>query len=526
MGAGELPHDRVPAGEAVRRAALLMVLLVAPVGARTHVVAIGNDTGRADEVPLRYAEQDARSFAEVMRRLGGVRGQDLVTLTGASADEVRQALAEVSARLGSESALVVFYSGHADAAGLHLGPTTLPYDELKSVVSGARSRVRVLVVDGCRSGGITRVKGASAAEGFELALDDRIEVEGVAVMTSSAAGEDSHESDRLRGSFFSHHLVGGLLGAGDRDGDGTVTVTEAYAYAYRNTLRSSGRTAQLQHPTYAYDIKGRGDFVLTRVDAGPMSGRLRLARAATYLVHDGGERGPLRAEVDPEAAGATVTLPAGGYFVQERHRDHFREYDVALTAGGEVDLAGAAHRRVAYATLVRKGGASSSSGVYALGAVHGAVLEGGEASPGVVVGYALDLPWATLGLRGRFAQGEVEAVHLEGATRLVGVGVTAERVVDVRPLSFGLGVLVEGVYRSQVFEASAADVDDRASWGMAFGVLGSVELPLFAGVGLRVEGGPLTHVLRVARSDNGAEVGDSVDGRLSWWSAAGLGVRF
>ena len=30
-------------------------------------------------------------------------------------------------------ALVVFYSGHADAEALHLGPTDLPFDELRGL---------------------------------------------------------------------------------------------------------------------------------------------------------------------------------------------------------------------------------------------------------------------------------------------------------------------------------------------------------------------------------------------------------
>ena len=36
----------------------------------------------------------------------------------------------------------------------------------------------------------------------------------MAILTSSAAGENSQESDVLRGSFFSHHLVAGLRGGG------------------------------------------------------------------------------------------------------------------------------------------------------------------------------------------------------------------------------------------------------------------------------------------------------------------------
>jgi uncharacterized caspase-like protein len=77
--------------------------------------------------------------------------------------------------------------------------------------------------------------------------------------------ESSQESDRLRGSFFSHHLVNALRGAADRNGDGRITLAEAYEYTHAQTLRASVQTVSLQHPTYAYDVKGSGDPLLTTV---------------------------------------------------------------------------------------------------------------------------------------------------------------------------------------------------------------------------------------------------------------------
>ena len=41
--------------------------------------------------------------------------------------------------------------------------------------------------------------------------------EGVVFLTSSSANEDAHESDTLKGSFFTHYLVSGMLGAADTD---------------------------------------------------------------------------------------------------------------------------------------------------------------------------------------------------------------------------------------------------------------------------------------------------------------------
>ena len=101
--------------------ALLLVLSGVAEAARTHVVAIGNDRGRADEVPLRFAERDAQALADIMRRLGGVRPQDLVVVNGGNASDVRRTLLEVNTRIrpqSAQSALIVYYSGHADGAGL------------------------------------------------------------------------------------------------------------------------------------------------------------------------------------------------------------------------------------------------------------------------------------------------------------------------------------------------------------------------------------------------------------------------
>jgi hypothetical protein len=58
-----------------------------------------------------------------------------------------------------------------------------------------------------------------AAPELSLPLDKHVGAAGTAILSSSTADETSQESDRLRGSFFSHHLVNALRGAADRDGD-------------------------------------------------------------------------------------------------------------------------------------------------------------------------------------------------------------------------------------------------------------------------------------------------------------------
>ncbi len=503
-------------------------LLVTPAAARTVVVAIGNNHGLPGELSLRYAERDAERFGGVMRRLGGVAPSDYIEVRGEQAEAVRATLHALNARIrrdgADDTALIVYYSGHADAEGLHLAGTTLKYDELQAIVAGSPARVRALVLDGCRSGGATRVKGARVVdEAFDIELDDRIEVEGLAIMTSSAAGEDSHESERLGGSFFTHHLVAGLVGAGDEDGDARVTLSEAYAYAARRTLASSGRTRQLQHPTYAYDIKGRGDFVMTRLDGVRDTGRLVLHAATTFLVRDGADDGPLRAELTTDRPSTPISLPAGDYFVQARFPDHYEEYRVEVEAGASVGLAERAGRRVAYARLVRKGGDGAAHGLYAGGTVHGPVLDGHRLTAGAGLGYDLTLPWATLGVRARFGHSRATE-GLDGVVRSYAMGLSIARILDRPGFSAGLGLLVEGVHRTQDVEQAGAPTP--ASWGLALSGLVLIEANLGERVYLRLEGGPVTQLVRVARIDNGARIGDRVDTRFGAFGALGPGVRF
>lgn len=311
------------------RALVVLGLLLALTGRahalpeETWLIAIGNNRGDADEVQLLYAERDVRELADVLRTQGKIASDRVRILIDEDAETVRRALVSVNTALRAHAgegraatSLLVFYSGHADADALHLRGSRLAFEELRGLVKSSPATMRLLIVDACRSGTVTRVKGVKAAPEFAIQLEDRVEAEGTAILSSSTAGESSQESDRLRASFFSHHLVNALRGAADRNGDARVTLSEAYAYTYAQTLRSSGQTLTLQHPTYAYDVKGSGDLVLTSVgDAGGSTGRLRLGDAGMYLVAEERESGAVVAEVVTPRNRAVLSLPRGRYFV-------------------------------------------------------------------------------------------------------------------------------------------------------------------------------------------------------------------
>src|SRR5690606_8366544 len=150
-------------------------LLSAPARAdvQRFAVIIGNNQGQGSDVPLRYAESDAGKVAKVLRDLGGFRPVDIVLLRGENANEVRSSLISVNDRIraaqalpNTETLLFVYYSGHADAKALRLGASRLEFRQLAQLVRGSPAKFRLLVVDACRSGALTRVKGGTIAAPF------------------------------------------------------------------------------------------------------------------------------------------------------------------------------------------------------------------------------------------------------------------------------------------------------------------------------------------------------------------------
>jgi Caspase domain len=249
-----------------------------------YAVIVGNDAGLAGELTLSYAETDARKVFDVLSTLGDFRPENMVLLQGRGGAELQRVLISMNARIraessgGRDSILFVYYSGHADAEALHPGTETLELGLLQRLVQGSSADFRVLVLDACRSGSLTRVKGAQRTAPFPVVLDAELSGEGLALLTSSASDEDAQESDALRGSFFTHYFVSGLRGAADRNQDGSVSLEEAYGYAYLHTLRASSQTLYgTQHPTFRFDLKGKGAVPLTWVSArGGQGGQMAL----------------------------------------------------------------------------------------------------------------------------------------------------------------------------------------------------------------------------------------------------------
>jgi hypothetical protein len=488
-------------------------------------VVIGDNRGDRDEVILRYAESDAERVAGVLRALGGFQPENVVTLVDLPAGEVRRALISINARvrqLGGDSLMIVYYSGHADAEALHLQGSHLSVGELRDLVTGSAATARVLVLDACRSGSITRVKGGTAAPAFAIDVTFPVGAQGVAMLSSSAAGESSQESDALGASFFTHALVSALLGAADANHDGAVTLGEAFAYAKERTLASTSRTlVGPQHPTFRLDLGGREDLVLTRPGAEHRNmGTLAFARAGVYAVHKGSSEGPVVAELAAADDDGRIALEPGRYFVTKREVDHLEQgrFDVVAQQTTRVP---AAMARIDYARVVRKGGTvrRMTGSLFADAGVRGELVGLGTAWR-TEVGGRLDLRQFSVELRLGFASSARSNGRLDIATRELSFAVDALRAFDVGPLTLDIGLEVGGSWFAQAFHDPMTP--DRNSAGAFVGAVGQLEVPLPRRFYVKVELAALFYFLRA-----GDSAATSVTSNAATYRAGfGLGVYF
>ena len=433
----------------LRALALVAIVVCVPAASMAadarYAIVIGVNAGDANETILRYAEADAHRVAETMRNVGNFLPENIVVLTAVKGEDVRRAMIGLNARLrdrGEGAMLFVFYSGHADAEALHLGGTRLSLDELQNLTVGSPAQTRVLVVDSCRSGALTRVKGGRQGPSFEIRTSPAAAASGFAILTSSAAGEDAQESDQLQASVFTHHLVSGLLGAADDNRDGRISIDEAFSYAAARTLASTALSLPgPQHPTYRLDVRGRTDVWLTEPGARTGSrGVLWFPSQGTYLVQSGGFDGSIIAELSADSPGGTLTVDAGRYSISERNPQYLRQGTFVVAARGMTPVRFEEMRRVDYARVVRKGATdlTRSWSAFALVGMRGDLLDLGRAA-GARLGARLDLRPLSLELAASAARADRENSRLDIVSYETAISVTGLHVFESVPLFAGVG---------------------------------------------------------------------------------------
>jgi len=517
---------------------LILVAIFAP-GVRSasagadverFAVVIGNDQGTSDEVPLRYAETDAAKIAGVLQAVGGFASENVVLLRGGDAEGAMRAIIAINERvrsrmgMGGDTVLLVYYSGHGDRKSLHLGRSRLDLHALEQLVRGSAATVRLLIVDACQSGALTRVKGGTSAPRLELDLGGRVPGEGIVFLTSSSASEDAQESDELRSSFFTHYLASGLLGAADSNRDGAVVLKEAYRHAYENTIRASSRTrAGIQHPTFRYELGGQGEIVLSQLRLDGQRATVRLPTGRSFLLFERDSDGAVVAEVGAEDRARAISVKPGRYFVRGRGRDHLLEGTIRALPGAEVRVDVATLERVDYARLVRKGrGVVTRVHGPAIGYhVRTAIIRGASACHGPSAAYVGELPRMRLAARLAACRGGFENDVLSADTDELSFSGRAAVAWDTPAVTLDAGMALGVSYLRESFYPSG-DAPARNTGAAFLEVGGSVIRYLPGGLYLAAEIAGLSYALPVTSPPGGRQL----EVRLAARSGLGIGLQF
>lgn len=172
--------------------------------------------------------------------------------------------------------LLVYYSGHGDAAGgesylvardgrhLVLGDTAVPVTRVKQIVERAPARAKVLLLDACHSGADIGQKGPRpmTPEFIQRVFE---QAEGLAILSSCKQGQVSYEWRLRERSVFTHFLLEALAGAADRDSKGFVTVQDANRHVANGVKLWASQRNLSQTPTLQYSVAG--DIILTNARA-------------------------------------------------------------------------------------------------------------------------------------------------------------------------------------------------------------------------------------------------------------------
>jgi hypothetical protein len=202
-------------------------------GARVLAVAVGvADYERLSD--LDDTDKDATELLASLRRAGLLHPAS-VTLTNsqATAGAVKSALRRAAQAAGPDDVVLFFYSGHGDQVDVARGARELDgraetielYDqamrdsELETLLKGINSRMLLVAIDACFSGGFRNLVNRPNVLGLFSSEED---------LTSLVA-------TRLEaGGYLSYYLRKALAGDADHDGDAVITSGELSAFLRRS----------------------------------------------------------------------------------------------------------------------------------------------------------------------------------------------------------------------------------------------------------------------------------------------------
>ncbi|MFH0975737.1 MAG: caspase family protein [Spirochaetota bacterium] len=335
---------------------------------RRFALIVGANDGGPARPKLKYSVSDAKSVLTVLNEMGGITRNDSVLLIEpdrkiffSGMDSVIKKIKQ-SGKTSDKKELIFYYSGHSDEESILLGKEKISYKEIKDFINSTPSDVRIAILDSCSSGAFTRLKGGKMRSPF--LVDSAFNMKGYAFMTSSSPDEASQESERIKGSFFTHYLVAGLRGAADMTQDGRITLNEAYQFAYNETLAGTEKTMSgPQHPNYNIQMSGTGDVVMTDIRKSSSLMIISTEISGKLFIRDSGNS--LVCELRKSAGRAMqLGLEGGAYSITYIKEGSLYEADITLNTGKEVVLSNNDFKKSAKDKTVARGDADNSENKY------------------------------------------------------------------------------------------------------------------------------------------------------------------
>jgi hypothetical protein len=174
----------------------------------------------------------------------------------ATAENIRDDLQWLAKSAGSDSTVVIFFSGHGgqikhgDAAGNYLlaydcdpkdmGKTSISGEEFTKLLQAIKADRVIVFFDSCHSGGVGETKNLVLDKiVLKLGLQENYyeqlaQGKGRVIISSSDSDELSRLLPGMANSLFTHYLLEALKGKGSHKGDGLIRVFDVFRYVSDN----------------------------------------------------------------------------------------------------------------------------------------------------------------------------------------------------------------------------------------------------------------------------------------------------
>jgi len=246
-------------------------------------VVVGVGEYQAEGIPdLEFATSDARAVRDFLESDAAGPFDEVLYLENerATGAAMREALFVFLQQADWDDLVVIYYAGHGapdpgrpdnlyllptDADLNSLAATGFPMWDVKTALRRQIAAERVIVIaDACHSAGTADgdVVGGGASNAIAGGFQNLFTPSRRLMMTAAATDEFSLEDERWGGhGVFTHFMLEGLEGAGDKDGNGIVTFTELFEHVSEGVRdATNGR----QNPQRS----GIGDIPLAVVGGG------------------------------------------------------------------------------------------------------------------------------------------------------------------------------------------------------------------------------------------------------------------